>query len=110
MNMESGSKLPGTNKLDVKLHLDCSARGVTVLRELVAKDKTMRHGEFGRAVGLIGEEGWRPWHLQQVTNVLRLIAAVDVHNNGAETLDYHRIVGADGKPGAGVSHKSRLNF
>jgi hypothetical protein len=110
MNMASGSKLPGTNKLDVKLHLDCAASGVTVLRELTAKDETMRSGEFGRAVGLIGEEGWRPWHRQQLANVLRLIAAVDVHNNGAETLDFHRIVGADGKPGTGVSHNSRLNF
>jgi hypothetical protein len=102
---------PGTNKLDVRRHLECSARGVTVLRELTANDKTMRNHEFGRAIGLIGKEGpWQPWHRQQVTNVLRLTAAVDIHNNKNETLDYHRIVGPDGKPGKGVNHNSRLNF
>jgi hypothetical protein len=110
--MTVNARIPGTNKLDVMAHLEYAAHTVKVLRQLTASDKTMRSNELGRAIGLIGqEERWQPWHRQQVANILRLTAAVDRHNNNdKETLEYHRIVGADGKPGSGVKHTSRLNF
>jgi hypothetical protein len=106
------SKIPGTNKLDVMAHLEYAARAVKVLRGLTANNDTMRHIDLGRAVGLIGpDERWQPWHRQQVGAILKLVAAVDRHNNrDQETLEYHRIVGGDGKPGTGVTGTSRLNF
>lgn len=98
--------------LDVQARLECACAGVSVLRALRITNGTMRYGEFARAIGLIADgETWQPWHRQQVPEVLRIIAAVERQagaNTGTASLEFERIVNAEGEPGAGVVRTSRI--
>ena len=64
-------------------------------------------GGFARAIGLIrGDEGWQPWHRQQVSAILGAIAALEREDGGEPTLPYHRIVNAaTGEAGQAVGSR-----
>ena len=98
--------------LDVQARLEFARAGVAVLRALRITDRTMQYGEFARAVGLIADgEAWQPWHRQQVSELLRIIAAVERQARtatGSAPLEFERIVNSKGEPGAGVGGTSRI--
>jgi hypothetical protein len=72
---------------------------VAILRHLTATDTTMRYNELGRVIGLIGpDEKFNQGHRTQIADIL----------TGKLTLEFDRIVGADGKPGAGFFKTRRL--
>ncbi|MGI8840229.1 MAG: hypothetical protein ACR2F8_05535 [Caulobacteraceae bacterium] len=53
--------------IDVQARLECARAAVAVLRALQITDKTMRYGEFAKAIGLIADgDDWKPWHHQQI--------------------------------------------
>ena len=54
--------------LDVQARLEYARAGVAVLRALKLADRTMRYGEFARAIGLIPDgEIWQAWHRKQIS-------------------------------------------
>ena len=98
--------------LDVQTRLEYARAGVAVLRALTLTDKTMRYHQFGIAIGLIPDGAkWQPWHRQQVADVLQIIAATEQtanKNTGTAAIEFERIVTETGKPGAGISKKSKI--
>jgi hypothetical protein len=99
--------------LDIQDRLQCASSAVAVLRTLKIRDSTMPYKDFANAIGLIPDGGrWEPWHRQQVTDILNLVAAAERqgHANGdTEPLEFDRIVNADtGKPGPGIDKSSRI--
>jgi hypothetical protein len=85
---------------------------VTLLTRLAADNKTMRYHEFGKAVGLIAPDGkYEPWHRQQVADILILVAAVEAQagpNTGKPPLQFERVVGEGGEPGAGFHKTAKI--
>jgi hypothetical protein len=81
--------------LDIHTRAACVFQGVAVLIALQRSNTKITFGGFARAIGLIrGDEGWRPWHRQQVSAILGAIAALEREDGGEPTLRYHRIVNA----------------
>lgn len=107
----SGSKSK-MNTLDVQARLECARAAVAVLRALQIADSTMRYSEFATAIGLMAEGSrWQPWHRQQIAGILRLVAVAEKQagkNAGTQPLQYERIVGEGGQPGAGVHKVSKI--
>ena len=98
--------------LDVQARLEYARAGVAVLRALKLADRTMRYGEFARAIGLIPDgEIWQAWHRKQISEILNLIAAVERQagqSTDLESVEFERIVTADGEPGVGFYKSSRI--
>jgi hypothetical protein len=102
------------DKLNVQDRLEYARCAVAVLRTLKIADITMRYEGFGRAIGLIADKD--PWEIryrEQIRAILRIVAAVEREglggrDNDIEPLDFDRIVGEDGKPGAGIEKTSRI--
>jgi hypothetical protein len=101
------------NALDVQDRLEYARSAVAVLRSLQITAKTMRYGEFAKAIGLISDtESWKPWHRQQIAEILNLVAAAE--RQGAKSLDiepleFERIItGKTSQPGKGISKESRI--
>lgn len=98
--------------LDVQPRLEYGRVAVAVLRALKIADRTMRYGEFARAIGLIADgEDWQPWHRQQVGDILNLIAAAEKQagqNTDVEPIQFERIVNAHGEPGVGFYKSSQI--
>lgn len=96
-------------RLDARVRLGFAQAGISVLRTLEQTDTKMRYAQFGRAIGLIGGEGWQPWHRQQVRDILALMAAAEKQAAGSGVpLQFARIVTGDGTPGLGVNKVSRV--
>jgi hypothetical protein len=65
-------------RVDVQARLEYARAAVAVLRALKISDRTMRYGEFAKAIGLIADnEPWEVWHRNQVSDILRIVAAVE---------------------------------
>lgn len=98
--------------LDVQARLEYARAAVAVLRALKIADRTMRYGEFAKAIGLMADgEGWQPWHRQQIGDILNLIAAAEKQageNTGIEPIQFERIVTAQGEPGIGFYKSSKI--
>lgn len=98
--------------LDVQARLEYERAAVAVLRALRIADRTMRYGEFARAIGLMADgEDWQPWHRQQVGDTLNLIAAAEKQagqNTGVDPIQFERIVNEHGEPGIGFFKSSRI--
>jgi hypothetical protein len=63
--------------LDIHTRAACVFQGVAVLIALQRSNTKITFGGFARAIGLIrGDEGWQPWHRQQVSAILGAIAAL----------------------------------
>ncbi len=92
--------------LDVQDKLEYARSAVAVLRALKIHNATMSYRDLAKAVGLIrGDEGWKPWHRQQVPDILCIAAAVERFGTTtiADPLEFDRIINEDtGEPGAGV--------
>ena len=64
--------------LDVQARLEYARAAVAVLRALKLSDSRMRYNELARAIGLMAEnENWDPWHRNQITDILNVVAAVE---------------------------------
>ena len=78
--------------LDIQARLEYARAAVAALRALRITDKTMRYGQFATAIGLISDgDRWEPWHRQQITDILNLVAATENQsgtNAGLEPLQY----------------------
>jgi hypothetical protein len=99
--------------LDVQDRLEYARSAVAVLRSLQINEKTMSYGEFAKAIGLIPDtEGWKPWHRQQVAEILNLVAAAELQgakSHNIRPLQYERVVTRKTKqPGKGISKESRI--
>jgi hypothetical protein len=98
--------------LDVQARLEYARAAVAVLRGLAAADNTLRHHQFATAIGLIADgEGWRPWHRQQVGDILKLVGAVETQAGekaGTLPLQFQRIVDQHGQPGTGFYKKCKI--
>jgi hypothetical protein len=98
--------------LDVHARLEYARAAVAVLRALKISDQKMRYNEFARAIGLMAdEELWQPWHRQQIRDILNLVAATERQAGDKveiAPLQFERIVGEDGQPGAGFYKTSRI--
>lgn len=100
--------------LDVQDRLEYARCAVAVIRALKITNTTMRYEALGKAIGLIPDGHlWEARHRQQVEAILRIAAAVEKQRWGGgsttiEPLDFDRIVGEDGKPGAGVAKTSQI--
>ena len=98
--------------LDAESRLDCARAAVGVLRGLKLKNERMRYNELARAIGLMTEEEeWRVWHRQQIADILNLAAAAERQvgaNSEYTPIEFERIVGADGEPGAGAFKTRRV--
>lgn len=98
--------------LDVQARLEYGRAAVAVLRALKIADRTMRYGEFAKAIGLMADgEDWQPWHRQQIGDILNLIAATERQagqHTGIDPIQFERIVTAQGEPGAGFHRSSRI--
>jgi hypothetical protein len=98
--------------LDVQARLEYGRAAVAVLRALKIANRTMRYGEFAKAIGLMGDdESWQPWHRQQIGDILNLIAAAERQagqNTGVDPLEFDRIITAQGEPGVGFYKSSRI--
>jgi hypothetical protein len=98
--------------LDVQARLEYARAAVAVLRALKIAHRTMRYGEFAKAIGLMtDDEGWQPWHRQQIGDILNLIAAAEKQagqNTDLDPIEYERIVTAQGEPGVGFHKSSRI--
>lgn len=99
--------------LDVQDRLEYARSAVAVLRALQITGKTMRYGEFAKAIGLISDtENWQPWHRQQIAEILNLVAAAErqgTKNSNIEALEFERIItGKTSAPGKGISKESRI--
>lgn len=81
---------------------------IPVLRTLKTQDATMRYGDFARAIGLLGEnERWPGNSMgKQIGSILYLLSAIS--DQTGEKFDFHRFVGPNGKPGAGLYAVSRI--
>jgi hypothetical protein len=98
--------------LDAQSRLEYGRAAIAVLRALRLINGKMRYHEFARAIGLMTEdEDWQPWHRNQITDILNVAGAVERQageNRGCEPLEFERIVGPEGQPGAGVCKTSRI--
>jgi hypothetical protein len=103
-----------TSGLNVQDRLEYARAAVAVLRALKISQRTMRYNEFAKAIGLISDiESWAAQHRQQVEAILHIVAAVERQKWGGaatdlDSLEYDRIVGQDGEPGAGITKNSRI--
>jgi hypothetical protein len=86
------------------------ARGTAaVLSSLSATDRTMRHKDLAIAIGLMrATDKWEAAHRNQITDILNLTAAAEYQGSNADPLQFERIVGQDGQPGAGFHKTSRI--
>jgi|SRR5258708_6585738 hypothetical protein len=98
--------------LDVQELLEYARAAVAVIRGLKITNGQMRYNELARAIGLIrDDDGWRPWHRQQITTILSIAAAVERQASqraATELLEFERIVNEDGEPGIGILKNSRI--
>jgi hypothetical protein len=99
-------------RLDVRARLEYALAAVSVLRSLELTSRTMQYKHLGLAIGLISPEiGWKPWHRQQIAEILQVVAAVERQagpKTGAAPIQFATIVTAEGQPGAGVSRDTRI--
>jgi hypothetical protein len=99
--------------LDVQDRLEYARSAVAVLRSLQITGKTMRYGEFAKAIGLISDtEIWKPWHRQQIAEILNLVAAAEKQGSKSpdiDPLEYERVItGKTSRPGKGIVRESRI--
>jgi hypothetical protein len=110
--MTTSPEVKENTTLDVQARLEYARAAVAVLRSLKISNSTMRYGQLAVAIGMRAEGApWQPWYRQQIRDILNLVAATEYQAGkraGTEPLDFERIVGEDGLPGAGVSKVSRL--
>lgn len=99
-------------RLDVRARLEYALAAVSVLRSLELTNRTMQYKDLGQAIGLISpDDGWKPWHRQQIADILQIVAAVERQagtKTGAAPIQFATIVKADGQPGAGVSRNTQI--
>src|SRR5262249_23775068 len=98
--------------LDVQDKLEYARCAVAVLRALAIRDAKMSYGDLAKAIGLIrADGGWKPWHRQQVPDILCIAAAVERFgpSSAEPPLEFERIINEDtGQSGAGVLKNSRI--
>ncbi len=98
--------------LDVQARLEYARAAVAVLRALRIAGQTMRYREFATVIGLMADgEEWKPWHRQQIGDILNLVAATERQagsNAEIEPLQFERIVTEDGTPGAGFYKTAKI--
>lgn len=98
--------------LDVETRLEIARAAVAVLRALSISNRTMTYGELARAIGMVGrDETWEARHRTQITDLMRLIGAVERQaGSAAQTnpIEYERIVTQDGEQGAGFYKECRI--
>jgi hypothetical protein len=99
-------------RLDIQDRLEYARAAVAVIRALGILEKTMRYSEFATAIGLKADgEKWEPWHRQQVSDILYLLAATQRQagsNTGTDPLKFEWIVTGDGEPGEGFYRNARI--
>jgi hypothetical protein len=99
-------------RLNVSQRLQHAVTALAVLRSLELTDQTMQYGQLARAIGLIPPGGsWKPWHRQQVAEILQVIAAVEKQAGegaGLVPIQFERIVTKGGQPGTGVTRNTRI--
>ncbi len=96
-------------KLTVEQRLRFAIATAAVLKALDAVDCHITYGELARAIGMADEDGWKPWHRSQISEVLYLLAAADRLGGGDTTIRFDRVVkAADNKPGQGNYNESRV--
>ncbi|MCJ2043804.1 hypothetical protein MKK58_04535 [Methylobacterium sp. J-078] len=109
---DAGIEPEAKKRLNVSERLQFAISAVAVLRSLELTDNTMQYGQLARAIGLIPSTGsWKPWHRQQVAEILQVVAAVERqsgNNSAAAPVQFERIVTKDGQPGAGVTRDTRI--
>lgn len=99
--------------IDAQARLGCARTAVGVLRTLQITNSKLSYRDFARAIGLMSdEEAWRPWHQQQVKDILILVAATERKAGGKveiKPLQFDRIINArEGRSGIGVHNVSKI--
>ncbi len=109
---ETAAENQAGKRLDVRARLEYALAAVSVLRSLELTNRTMQYKHLGLAIGLISPEtGWKPWHRQQIAEILQVVAAVERQagsKTGTAPIQFATIVTADGQPGAGVTRDTRI--
>ena len=98
--------------LNVEVRLEFARAAVAVLRALEITDRSMRYKELANAIGLISDGNpWRPWHRQQVADILQLAGAAEQQSGRkarVARISFERIVNETGRPGSGVRKVSSI--
>ena len=96
------------NVYDLQRYMD---RTMQIMLDMGDTNRTMRYGELGRKIGLVGSDGWKAHHRHEIGRVLYAIAALDGYAGGGRIFnesDFARFVRDDGEPGAGLHRKARI--
>jgi alkylated DNA nucleotide flippase Atl1 len=81
--------------------LRCAMFGEPILRALMRDGQTMTYGKFAQEIGLLGDGGWRWKHIEQVGQILDIIAASARYLG--EPVEHWRVVNAEtGVAGSGA--------
>lgn len=98
-------------KLDIQARLHCASSAVSVLKALQIRSETMTYGQFADAIGLLAGDGkWRPWHRQQVSDILYLVSAAEKQGGKkvGTSLNFEVIVDQKGQHGVGLKKISKI--
>ena len=100
---------PVVKTLDVQDRLEYARAAVAVLRALKILDRTMRHQDFARAIGLMPDaEKWYISYRNLIADILNLAAACSRQRRPHITLEIDRVVDESGKPGSGFWKRARI--